>query len=61
MKAAATNLVNIVYGDDETNTNLWAGVVPYITHVNVGNAHDDWLSEAGKACTHWAYRSSGAR
>ncbi|WP_417459955.1 pilus assembly protein TadG-related protein [Kordiimonas sp.] len=48
MKAAATNLINIVYGDDETNTNLWAGVVPYITHVNVGNAHDDWLSEAGK-------------
>jgi len=48
MQDAATNLIDVVYGDDETNTNLWVGVVPYITHVNVGNAHYDWLSEAGK-------------
>ncbi|WP_262691842.1 TadE/TadG family type IV pilus assembly protein [Kordiimonas aestuarii] len=48
MKTAATNLVNIVFGDDETNTNLWAGVVPYITHVNVGNGNYNWLSESGK-------------
>lgn len=48
MKEAATNLINTVYGDDETNTNLWVGVVPYNTHVNVGNAHYEWLSDAGK-------------
>jgi len=48
MKTAAANLIDVVYGDDETNTNLWVGVVPYITHVNVGNAHYNWLSAAGK-------------
>lgn len=48
MKQAATDLINVVFGDDETNTNLWAGVVPYITHVNVGNTNYNWLSETGK-------------
>ncbi len=48
MKEAATNLIETVYGDEETNTNLWVGVVPYITHVNVGNAHSAWLSEDGQ-------------
>lgn len=48
MKEAATNLINTVYGDEETNTNLWVGVVPYITHVNVGNAHESWLTAAGQ-------------
>lgn len=48
MKEAATNLVDAVYGDEETNTNLWVGVVPYITQVNVGNTHDTWLSTDGQ-------------
>ncbi|WP_417449331.1 pilus assembly protein TadG-related protein [Kordiimonas sp.] len=48
MKEAATDLIEIVFGDDETNTNLWAGVVPYITHVNVGDGNYSWLSEAGQ-------------
>lgn len=48
MQEAATNLVEVVFGDDETNTNLWVGVVPYITQVNVGNAHYGWLSTTGK-------------
>ncbi len=48
MKEAATNLIETVYGDDETNTNLWVGVVPYITHVNVGGAQTAWLSAAGQ-------------
>ena len=48
MKEAATNLVNTVYGDEETNANLWVGVVPYITHVNVGSAHKGWLTAAGQ-------------
>lgn len=48
MKEAASNLIETVYGDEETNTNLWVGVVPYITHVNVGNAHDNWLSADGQ-------------
>ena len=48
MQEAATNLIEVVYGDDETSTNLWVGVVPYITQVNVGGAHYSWLSDAGK-------------
>lgn len=48
MKEAATNLVNVVYGDNETNTNLWVGVVPYIAHVNAG-PHEAWLSTAGQS------------
>lgn len=48
MQEAATDLIEVVYGDEETNTNLWVGVVPYITQVNVGNAHYNWLSDAGK-------------
>lgn len=48
MKEAATNLVETVYGDEETNTNLWVGVVPYITHVNVGSAHSGWLTADGQ-------------
>lgn len=47
MKEAATNLVNVVYGDKEVNPNLWVGVVPYVAHVNVGKGHTAWLTDAG--------------
>jgi Flp pilus assembly protein TadG len=43
MKPAATELVNILYGDRETVTNFWVGVVPYAATVNIGNQHADWL------------------
>lgn len=56
MKEAATNLVTTVYGEDnETNPNLWVGVVPYITHVNVGNAHESWLSSDGQTLVDTGY------
>ncbi|MBO6505085.1 MAG: VWA domain-containing protein [Kordiimonadaceae bacterium] len=49
MKEAATNLIQTVYGEDnETNPNLWVGVVPYVTHVNVGSANEGWLSADGQ-------------
>lgn len=48
-KDAAEQLINMVYGDDDTSPNLWVGVVPYVAHVNVGNSHEDWLSPAGQA------------
>lgn len=47
-KDAAEQLVQLVYGDDDTSPNLWVGVVPYVAHVNVGS-HEDWLTAAGKA------------
>lgn len=43
LKTAATDLVNILYGDDEQPPGLWVGMVPFVTTVNIGNAHTDWL------------------
>jgi len=48
-KEAAALLVETVYGEDDTASNLWVGVVPYVAHVNVGSNHEDWLSAAGQA------------
>ena len=36
MQAAALELVEIIYGDDETNPNLYVAVVPYVAMVNIG-------------------------
>lgn len=44
MKAAATDLVNILYGDRETIDNFWVGVVPYVATVNIGNGRTGWLA-----------------
>ncbi|HEX5079217.1 MAG TPA: pilus assembly protein TadG-related protein [Geminicoccaceae bacterium] len=43
MKPAATDLVNILFGDRETVPNFWVGVVPYAANVNIGPQHEDWL------------------
>jgi len=48
-KDAAEQLVETVYGAEDTNSNLWVGVVPYVAHVNVGGSHESWLSTAGQA------------
>lgn len=45
MKAAATDLVNILYGEKEIINNFWVGLVPFVATVNVGNQHTDWLTE----------------
>lgn len=47
-REAAEALVDNVYGDEDTSPNLWVGVVPYVAHVNVGDSHVSWLSEAGQ-------------
>jgi len=41
LKTASKNLVDILYGNDETKRKLWIGIVPYNTQVNVGpeNVH----------------------
>jgi len=43
MKDAATDLVDILYGDRETVPNFWVGVVPYAATVNIGAERSDWL------------------
>ncbi|WP_179953906.1 TadE/TadG family type IV pilus assembly protein [Denitrobaculum tricleocarpae] len=51
MKAAATDLVNILYGEKETINNFWVGLVPFVATVNVGNQHVDWLHELAPTTT----------
>lgn len=44
MKAAAQDLVDILYGDADELENFWVGLVPYSATVNIGPTHSDWLS-----------------
>lgn len=48
MKTAATDLVNILFGSETVHPNLWVGLVPFASTVNVG-ARTGWLSAAGQA------------
>ena len=43
LRTAATDMVNILFGDEETHENLWVGIVPYTTTVNIGNSNTAWL------------------
>ncbi|MGH6902737.1 MAG: hypothetical protein ACREIR_08355, partial [Geminicoccaceae bacterium] len=43
MKPAATDLIEILFGDRETVPSFWVGVVPYAANVNIGPQHEDWL------------------
>jgi len=44
MKAAARDLVDILYGEADELENFWVGLVPYTATVNIGPSHTDWLS-----------------
>jgi Flp pilus assembly protein TadG len=46
LKVAATDLVDILYGSEETIPNLWVGLAPFVHSVNVGNQHAAWLLQA---------------
>jgi len=48
-KSAAAQLVETIYGSNDTGSNLWVSVVPYVAHVNIGPEHESWLSAAGHA------------
>lgn len=43
LRTAATDMVNILFGSEEEMENLWVGIVPYSTTVNVGPDKTDWL------------------
>jgi Flp pilus assembly protein TadG len=43
MKSAAEQLVELVYGPEQTHRNLWVGLVPYTSTVNIGAQRTDWL------------------
>ena len=44
MQAAAHDLVDILFGDQETVDNLWVSLVPYTATVNIGNTRTGWLA-----------------
>lgn len=45
-RTAATAFVNQLYGNNETISNLWVSVVPYVTSVNIGSQSKatEWLT-----------------
>lgn len=43
MQAAAKEMVDIVYGQVDTNPNLFVAVVPFVATVNIGNWRSNWL------------------
>jgi len=43
LREAATSLVEIVFGREETIPNLWVSVVPYTASINIGPGRTDWL------------------
>lgn len=46
LRTASTDLVNVLFGDRQTVDNLWVGIVPYVTAVNVGSQSQaqNWLT-----------------
>ena len=46
LRDAANQLVDILYGSNETVENLSVGLMPYVTQVNVGSAHGAWLKSS---------------
>lgn len=47
MKNAAQDLIDILYGGEETIEDFWVGLVPYSASVNIGNQRSDWLTRCG--------------
>lgn len=44
MKEAANDLLDILYGTSDTSPNLWVGLVPFVTSVNIGSQYTGWLT-----------------
>jgi Flp pilus assembly protein TadG len=44
LRAAATNLINIVFQNQATSNTMAVSIVPYVAAVNIGNTHTNWLS-----------------
>jgi Flp pilus assembly protein TadG len=56
--SASNQLLNILYGGNDTQPHLWVSVVPFAATVNVGNAHTGWLvggtiNQAPYSPSHW--------
>jgi Flp pilus assembly protein TadG len=45
LRTAATDMVDILFGQETSVENLWVGIVPYVTAVNVGGDKTSWLRD----------------
>lgn len=45
LRSAANDLVDILFGNKDTIENLWIGIVPYVTAVNIGSSRTAWLGD----------------
>jgi Flp pilus assembly protein TadG len=43
LRTSATDLVNILFGNQEEQANLWVSIVPYTAMVNIGAGRTSWL------------------
>jgi len=43
-KTASASLLNIVFGNQDTQENLWVGMVPFSQSVNVGSSRTSWMA-----------------
>ncbi len=59
LKSAATTMVNILYGDNETTDNLWIGLVPFSQAVNIGTSRASWTSNPSMPSPGWGTTSWG--
>lgn len=44
LRTAATNLINIVFQNQDTSNTIAVSIVPYVAAVNIGNTRTNWLS-----------------
>lgn len=51
MKAAAEELVDILYGDEDEIENLWVSVVPYTATINIGPGRTGWIKTSDRVHT----------
>jgi Flp pilus assembly protein TadG len=57
LKSAATELVNILFGDDAVKEKVWIGLVPFSQAVNIGTNHASWLNTAYTQSLDWGTTS----
>ena len=45
LRIAGKELINILFGSNETVDDLWVGVVPFSQSVNIGTSRTDWMAD----------------
>lgn len=59
MKSAATDMINILYGSNETMEDFWVGLVPFSQAVNIGSSRTSWIDTAYNSALRWGTTSWG--